>query len=99
MLEFAEEPLDEISLAVDRRIDGTLNFAVFLCRDMRTAAMCRHHVDNGSCVIAAIGDERPGWRQTVDQGFDGGFVGGLASGEHDTQRQTILIDQGVDFGA
>ena len=55
--------------------------------------------DDGLGVVAAIGDQRLGRRQAVDQRRDRRFVGRLPGREGYPERQAILVDQGVDLGA
>ena len=81
------------------RIDRALNFTVPLGRDVGLAAALSHQVDDGLGVVAAIGDERASRRQSLEQGGHGGLVGCLAGGEHDPQRQAVLVHDGVDLGA
>ena len=99
LLELAEEALDLVALSVDRRIDGALDLAVSLGRDVSLSAAGAHQIDDGLGVVASIGDEGLSRRQTVDQRLHGGLVRGLAGGEHDPQWQAVLIHQGVDLGA
>lgn len=99
MLELAEVSLDDIALSVDCRVDGALDLSVALGRDVGAAAMRCDQVDDGAGVVAPVGNQRPGWLQALDQGFNCGLVGGLARREYDPQRQAILIDQGIDLGA
>jgi len=47
-LEFIEETLDEIALAVDRRLDRALHLAVALGGDVATSAMCGGQVEDGA---------------------------------------------------
>lgn len=99
MLELAEEAFDLIALAVDGRIDGALDLAILLGGDVGASALGGDEVDDGLCIIAAVGDERWCRRQAIYQGSNRSLVGGLPGGEHDAQRQTILVHQGVDLGA
>ena len=99
MLELAEVSLDDIALPVDCRVDGALDLAVALGRDVGAAASSLDHVDDGAGVVASVGDQRLGGFEAVDQGFDSGLVRSLTGREDDPQRQAVLIDQGVDLGA
>lgn len=99
MLELAEVALDDVALSVDCRVDGALDLAVALGRDVCASAARGDQIDDVAGVVAPVGDQGPGGLEAVDQGFDGGLVGGLTGREDDPQRQTILIDQGVDLGA
>lgn len=99
MFEFAEVAFDDIAPAVDGGIDRALDLAIALGRDVGASAACGDKVDDRSGVIAAIGDERFGGRQALDQRLDRRLVGRLACREGDAKRQAVLIDQRVDLGA
>ena len=62
-------------------------------------ALGSDEIKDGLGIVASIGDERLGRRQSFDERRDRGLVGGLAGGEHDPQRQAVLIDHDVDLGA
>ena len=98
VLEFIEEAFDEIALAVEGRIDRTLNLSVALGGNVRLAAALVHQIDDGPGVITAIGNESASWGQAVEQRGDGSLVGCLAGGEHDPQRQTVLVHDSIDLG-
>lgn len=99
MLELTEVSLDHIALSVDRRIDGALDLSVPLGRDVGAAAARGDKVDDGAGVVASICDQRPGGLEAVDKGLHSGLVGRLTGGQHDPERQAVLIDQNVDLGA
>jgi hypothetical protein len=99
VLELAEEALDEIALPVELWVDGSLELAILLCGDAGDASGGGDEIDDGLGVIASIGDEQLGGRQTVDQVCNGGLVGSLSRRQQDADRQAILVDQRVDLGA
>lgn len=78
VFELAEIALDEFALAIQFSIDGALDLAVALGWDVRLAAAVSNEVDNGLCVIAAIGNQGSGGRHPFEQNLDRRFVGGLA---------------------
>lgn len=96
VFELAEIALDEFALAIQFSIDG---LAVALGWDVRLAAAVSNEVDNGLCVIAAIGNQGSGGRHPFEQNLDRRFVGGLAGWQDNAQRQTILIHKCIDLGA
>jgi hypothetical protein len=98
VLELAEEALDEVALAVKRRIDGALDLAVAAGRDVSLAPGLAHQVEDRLSVVAAVGDERPGGRQVGQQGWSEGLVGGLARRDDEADGQALLVDDGVDLG-
>ena len=99
MLELAEVAFDDVASAVDRRVDPSLHLAVPLGRDVGASAPGSDKVDDGLGVVATIGDQCFGRRQTVNQRLDRRLVGRLPCREGDPERQTVLIDQRVDLGA
>lgn len=55
-------------------------------------------IGTGNWIAAkATIDIRAGGKRSIS--LDGGLVGGLAGGEHDPERQAVLVHQGVDLGA
>ena len=99
MFELAEEALDLIALAVDRRVDGALDLTITLGGDMGLSASGSDQVEDGLGVVAAVSDERACRRQAVDELGDRRLVRCLSSGQHDPERQAVLVHQGVDLGA
>jgi hypothetical protein len=99
VFELVEEALDEVALPVDRGIDRALDLAVPLGRDVRVGAMGGDEIDDGTRVVAAVGDGVLGRGEIGEQRRHGGLVGGLARAEHEAQRQAPAIDDDVDLGA
>lgn len=98
LLEFAEEPLDQIAASVEVWRDGALLTDPALGRDMGLATTCRHPLDHGEAVVATIGNHCAG-RQRIQQHRGRRLVGGLAGCDAQADRQAVLIDDGVDFPA
>jgi len=99
VFELAEEALDLIALAVDRRVDGALDLTITLGGDMGPSASGSDQVEDGLGAVAAVSDERACRRQAVDELGDRRLVRCLSSGQHDPERQAVLVHQGVDLGA
>ncbi len=99
VLEFVEEALDEVALAVERGIDRALGLAIPLCRDVGPGAVVGDEFDDGFGVIAPVGDGVARGREAVDQRRHGGLVGRLAGGQQEAQRQTAGVDDDVDLAA
>ena len=99
VFEFVEEALDEVALAVDCGIDGALDAAIALGRDMGPRAVLGDHVEDGAGVVAAVGDGVAGGPEIVEQHRHGGLVGGLARAEDEAQRQAPGVDDDMDLGA
>lgn len=98
LLEFAEEPLDQVASAVEVRGHAALQADAALGGDMRRAAAGRHAFDQREAVIAAIRDH-DAWRQGVQQDGRRGLVRCLPRREVKPDRQSILIHDGMDLGA
>ena len=56
MFEFAEVSFDQIALAIDVAVDGSLDFAVALCGDVSDSAHCLDLLDEGAGIVAAVSD-------------------------------------------
>jgi hypothetical protein len=99
VLEFVEEALDEVSLAVEGEIDGTHDLDVALRGDVGGGAAGGEEVDDGPRAVAAVGDGLARRGQAVDQRWQRGLIGGLAGRQDQPDGQAIAIDDRVDFGA
>jgi len=99
VFDFVEEAFDEVALAVEGRIDGALNFAVALGRNMGLGAVLDDQREDGAGVVAAVGDGVGCGLQAGEQIADGGLVGGLAWRDREADRQPLAIDDDVDLGA
>ena len=99
LFELAEETLDEIAAPVEFAIDGALDLDAALGRDMGLATCLSDEVDDGAAVVAAVGDERLGRRQSGQKVRHGGLVRRLPWRDQQPDRQSVLIDDGMDLGA
>ena len=99
VLEFVEETLDEVALAVEVRIDRAANPYVALGRDVGLGAARLDDLDDGAGRVSTVGNHVPRQSEAVEQLRSGGLVGCLAGGEHEADRQAALIDDDMDFGA
>jgi len=98
LLEFAEVSFNEIATAVEIRRDAALQADAALCRDMRLAPPRRHPLYQGQAVVTPVCDDDAGG-QFVEEQWSHRLVGGLPGGDVQPDRQTVLIDDGVDLGA
>ena len=99
VFELVEEAFDEVALSVERGIDRALDLAVLLGRDVGPRAVIGDELDDGLGVIAPVGDGVAGRGKAVDERRHGGFVGDLARGQQEAQRQAAGIDDDVDLAA
>src|SRR4030081_3738407 len=99
MLEFVEEALDQVALAIAFEVDGAYHPDVALAGDVGGGSARGEEFDDAAGAVAAVGDRVAGGPQSGDEAGQGGFVRGLAGRQQQTHRQTDGIDDGVDLGA
>ena len=97
MLDFVEEPLDEISLAVEREITIAFHLAVGFWRDHWSDRPLIEHVDQRISVVCFVAEERTGIG-IFDQRLRASQVVALPWRQHHVARITQGIDERVDFG-
>jgi hypothetical protein len=91
VLELTEEALDEIALAVDATVHGTVNQALAGRWDMGFGSTGSDQVEECVGIIATISDDVPAF-ETGEQKRCSAQVMLLSSGQHQPHWQTILID-------
>lgn len=97
MLEFVEEPLDEVALAVEGEVALARGDAIGLGRNDRGDAPRLQGQDQGVGVIGLVGQE--GSRTDSGQQRLGlAKIGGLAGGQRDADRIAQGVDDDVDLG-
>lgn len=99
MLELAEEAFDEVAALVEGGVDGSLDADATLGRNVCFAAEAVHEIDDSLTVVAAVGDEGVRGREAGEQFRNDRLVGSLARRNQQPDRQAVLVDDGVDFGA
>lgn len=98
MFEFAEETLDQIALPIEAWIDAALDAPVALCGDVSPPALALDKRDKLLPVIGAVSHEIADGGQALDQARRGCFIGGMALGEQQPNRQAMCIDDSVELG-
>lgn len=98
VLEFVEEALDEVAVAVELGIDGAYDLDVALGRDVGGRASGCEEVDDGTGAVSTVGDGIARRAQAIDQRRQRGLVGGLAGRQNHPDRKTVAINDGVDLG-
>jgi hypothetical protein len=98
VLELVEEALDEIALAVDAAVDRSVDEPLAGRGDMGFGAGGSDQVEQAVGVIATIGHDVAASQagQQIGRRLQ---VVGLAGGQHQADRQAVLIDDGIDLGA
>lgn len=99
LFELAEEAFDEVATSVEVTIDRALKLDAALGRDMGLATRISNEVDDGAAVVTTVSDERLGRRQSGQKVWHGGLVRRLPWGDQQPDRQSVLIDDGMDLGA
>ena len=98
MFEFAEEALHQVSLPIDAFVDRTVDDALTGRRNVGFGAAFSDQVKERVGVVATIGDDVSAL-ETFEQERCRTQVMGLAGGQHETDRQAVLVDQSIDLGA
>lgn len=98
LLELAEEAFDQVATAIEVGRHAALQAHTALGRNVGHAAPRGYPLDQRQAVVSAIGNHGAG-RQRVAQDRGYRLVGGLARRDVETDRQPILINDGMDLGA
>lgn len=99
VFELVEVSLDQVALAIDCPVDGTLNLPIALGRNMCCSTARFDPLDQCDCVIPTVRHHMRGVPQAVDECGGGGLVAGLSGADRQSDRQTCLIHDRVDLGA
>src|SRR3981081_2645542 len=74
MLEFVEEALDQVALAIAFEVDGAYHPDVALAGDVGGGSACGEEFDDAAGAVAAVGDRVAGGPQSGDEAGQGGVV-------------------------
>ena len=97
MLEFIEEALDQIALAIAFEVDASDHPNIALAGNVGSCAEGGEQLDDAAGAVAAVGNGFARRSQTLDQARQRGLVGGLAGRQQHADRQAYGIDDGMDF--
>jgi hypothetical protein len=97
VLEFVEEALDEVALAIEREIATARRLAVGLRRNHRRDVAPGERVDEWVGVEGLVAKQRP-WIDSVQQRLRASQIVSLSGREHHFDGISERIDQDVDFG-
>jgi hypothetical protein len=99
VLEFVEEALDQVALAVEFGIDDAANPDVALARNVGLGAGRFDQFDDCAGEEAAIGNDVMRQTQPFDERGECRLVRGLTGREQQSDRKTVRIDDRVYLGA
>ena len=97
MLEFIEEALDEVALAIERKIASPRRRAIGFWRNHRGDSSSHESVDQRISVVRLIAKQGT-WIGAADQRLRASQIMGLPWREHQFDGIAQSIDQRVDFG-
>jgi hypothetical protein len=97
VLEFVEEALDEIALAVEREVTRARRLAIGFRSNHRCDVAPGQGVDERVGVESFIANQHF-WIGRIQQGLGASEIVGLPGRQHDFDGISERIDQGVDFG-
>ena len=95
MLEFVEEALDEITLAIQSKIAGQWRLAAGVGWNHRGDLPLGEGLDEDVCVVCLVGNERP-WIGMLEQRLAAGEIVVLSWGENELDGIAEGIDKCVN---
>jgi hypothetical protein len=98
VLEFVEEALDEITLAIQSKIAGQWARAAGVGRNHRSDLSLGEGLDEGVGIVCLVGNERP-WIGMLEQRLAAGEIVVLARGENELDGIAESIDECMNFCA
>ena len=98
MLELVEEAFDEVALAIDAPVNRAMDQPLSGRRNVGSRAARPDQFEERVGVVAAVGNDMAAL-QTGKQMWCRPQVVSLTGGQHESHRQAVLIDKGVDLGA
>ena len=98
VLEFVEEALDEVALAIESEVARQRNRAAGMGRNDRSDLSVGEGLDEAIGVIGLVTDQSR-WIGILEQGFCASEVAGLAWRKHQLDGIAQGIDERVNFGA
>ena len=98
MLEFVEEPLDEVALFVELGAKRAPRFAIGVERDIGKTTLSLDQFNDPISVVGLVTHDDAFPHRLVEQIACCGHVMGLARRQRQSQRQPAMIDQGMYLG-
>jgi hypothetical protein len=97
VLELGEHVLDPVALLVERLVIGQRDFPAFGGGDAGLAAPFGESVPEPIAVVAAIGKERLGWRQGIEDQPRAFVIAQLAFGEQQNEGRAFAVADSVEL--
>jgi hypothetical protein len=97
VLEYVEEPLDEVAFAIEREIASPRGFAICLGRNHRNDAAFGQGVDERISVIGFVAEQSVRI-DVLNQRLSAGQIMRLPRGEYQLDGIAQGIDECMDFG-
>lgn len=97
-LEFSQEVLDLVSLAIERLVVRVRDFPASARRDARFDAFGDQRLAECGAVVAAIGDEVFGGREGAEHEACALVIAHLAFREQHDDRTALAVADGVELG-
>jgi hypothetical protein len=97
VLELAEEALDQIAFAIESLAETGLPFAIGFGGNVRHRALRFDQVANSIGIISLVGKNDGARIKAIEQAERGGSVMGLPRCQAEPDRESLRIDDDVDF--
>ena len=97
VLEFVEEALDEIALAIERKVASPRDLSVGLGRDHRGDLSLCESVEQRIRIVSLVAEQSL-WIGPFEQRLCASQIMGLPGREHHIDGIAERIDQDMDFG-
>ena len=98
MLQLGEEPLDQVSLALEPLAEARLPLAVALRRDVRRGTQVLDQLADAVGVVGLVRQHDSARVEMVEQRVGDLPVMCLACGQAEPDREALRVDDDVDLG-
>jgi hypothetical protein len=98
VLQFAEEPLDQVALSVERPREAGFPLAIGLRRDVGNCTLILDQAADCIGVIGLVAKHDGSWRKSIEQLMSGRRIVRMAGAQANPDRQPLRIDERVDLG-
>lgn len=98
MLQLGEEALDQIALAVEALAEAGFPAPIAFRRDVGRGALILDQLADTVGIVGLVGQHDRARTKMVEQGVDDLAVVGLPSGQTESDREALRVDDDVDLG-